>query len=193
MLTQAASVTLRVLLFRAGPQDFPYAPSLTRLLVPLALAANFALLSLAVPGLVAAIMAGTMVLGLAVLTRFVLRLRSMESRYTQTFHTLLATSTALTLLLIPAMAQIAPELRQLAENPQLLQQSPPAVRLPTGPVLAINVLNIWNFAVTAHIFRHATGVRLLAGGLIALAVSATLLMFVLFSSSLLAALFGAGQ
>lgn len=191
MLTQAATATLRILLFRAGPQDFPYSPRLTRVLLPVALLVNYAVLAVALPSAaLAVIMAAAMVIGMGIAVRSVLRLRSLDSRYTQTYHALLSTSATLTLVLILPMAQIAPELRALAENPQLLDQGPSSVRLPTGPTVMINLLNLWNFAVTAHIFRHAAGVRLWVGGLVALAVSGALLLFVVFTSSVLGALLG---
>ena len=49
MLNQAAAVALRIALFRAGPQDMPFAPALTRMTVPLALLAAFLQYRLTLP------------------------------------------------------------------------------------------------------------------------------------------------
>lgn len=190
MLTSVATVTLRILLFRAGPQDLPYAPALTRLLIPFALMVNFALASLTLPPGLAAVSGGMAVFGLSVATRSLLRLRHLENRYTQSFQALLLTSSLLALAFIAPMSQLMPEILKLAQNPQLLEQSPESLNLPAGPVMLFDLLLIWNFAVSAHIYRQAADLKLASGVLIALLISFSLLMFVGFSTSLVGTLLG---
>jgi hypothetical protein len=191
MLTQAASVTLRILVFRAGPQDFPFGPGLGTVLIPLAVLANYLVLAAALPSnLLAAIVAATMVAGIGFATKLVLRARHLESRFAQTFHAQLATNAVLTLIMLMPMRELAPVLLQITQHPELLEQKPPAVAVPAGPVMIMNLVNIWTFAVSAHIFRHAANVKLWSGALLALLVSVALLLFVTFFASLLAAALG---
>lgn len=193
MLTTVATVTLRILFFRAGPQDLPYAPTLTRLLIPFALAVNFALASLTLPSGLAAVSAGMAVFGLSVATRSLLRLRNMENRYTQTFQALLLTSSLIALAFLAPMSQLMPEILKIAQNPALIEQNPESLNLPAGPVMLFDLLLIWNFAVSAHIYRQAADLKLAAGVLVAMLISFSLLMFVGFSTSLVGTLLGLAQ
>jgi hypothetical protein len=193
MLTTVATVILRILFFRAGPQDLPYAPTLSRLLIPFALLVNYALASLTLPPGMAAISAGVAVLGLSVATRSLLRLRNLENRYTQTFHALLLTSTLIALAFIAPMAQLLPEILKVAQNPQMIEQNAAALNLPAGPVLLFDVLLIWNFAVTVNIYRQAADLRLAVAILVSMLVSISLLMFVGFITSMIGSLLGLAQ
>ncbi|MDB5970891.1 MAG: hypothetical protein JWQ90_3341 [Hydrocarboniphaga sp.] len=193
MLTTVATVTLRILFFRAGPQDLPYAPTLTRLLIPFALVVNFALASLTLPSGLAAVSAAMAVLGLSVTTRSLLRLRNMENRYTQTFQALLLTSTLIALAFIAPLSQLMPEILKIAQNPQLIEQNPAALNLPAGPVLLFDLLLIWNFAVSAHVYRQAADLKLVVGVLVSMLVSISLLMFVGFATSVIGSLLGLAQ
>jgi hypothetical protein len=193
MLTSVATVTLRILFFRAGPQDLPYAPTLSRLLIPFALMVNFALASLTLPPGMAVVSACMAVLGLSVATRSLLRLRNMENRYTQTFQALLLTSTLIALAFIAPMSQLMPEILKIAQNPQLIEQNPESLDLPGGAVMMFDLLLIWNFAVSAHIYRHAADLKRVVGVLVSLLVSISLLMFVGFSTSVIGALLGLAQ
>ncbi len=190
MLTQVANATLRILLFRAGPQDFPYAPSLTRVLVPVAVLINFVLASVTLSPALALLSSAVAVFALAASTRALLRVRQMENRYEQTFHALLATSSVLALAFTVPMMQLMPELMQYAQNPELMQNPETAMKLPTGALMMFDLLLIWNFAVTAHIYRHAAGMRLPLAVMVALVISLAMLMFVGFATSVLGALFG---
>ena len=189
MLTQVARATLRILLFRAGPQDFPFDPGLTRVLVPLAVLVNFMLAVISLPPVLAVISAIVAIGALSISTRAMLRLRQMENRYDQTFHALLATSTVLAALLILPTSQLMPQILQLAQNPDLMK-NPEAMQLPPGAALLFDLLLIWNFAVTAHIYRHAASMRLPLAVLVAMLISVGLLMFVGFATSTIGALFG---
>lgn len=189
MFAQVFAVTLRILGFRAGPQDFPYDPRLTAPLALLAGLANFLVFVQVLPMASSAAMAAAMVGGTALVTRSVLRARGLLERYNQTFNALLATAAVLTLLLLPLFSQVAPMLREIAVKPELLEQ-PDALQLPQGIVFAMNLLNFWNFAVTAYIFRHAANVQLWVGVLIALIIAFVVLFFVAFAGSIAGALFG---
>jgi hypothetical protein len=190
MLTQVVNATFRILLFRAGPQDFPYVPGLTRLLVPTAIVTNFLLASISLSPALAIVSSAVAIFGLSVSTRAVLRLRNLDNRYEQTFHSLLATSSVMTLALAIPTAQLMPEILQVAQNPELLQKPDATLQLPAGAVLLFDLLVVWNFAVTAHIYRHAAGMRLPLAVLVVLLISLSLLMFVGFATSAIGALFG---
>jgi hypothetical protein len=189
MLRNVLAATLNLLFFRIGPEDFPFDVNFSRVLVPLAVLANYAVFVLVLPPGLSAAMALSMVAGVAFATRLLLRARRMDNRFLQTWHALLATGSVLTLALVPPFAQIAPEFAKLAQDPQLLQGTP-QVNFPAGPAFLMNVFNIWNFAVSAHIYRHAAGVNIWIGALLALLVALSTLMFVMFFGSLAGILLG---
>jgi hypothetical protein len=184
-LSQAAAVTVRTLLFRAGPQDFPHAPQFVLALPLAATAAYFVLFAVVLPAGPSLVLGALSVAALALVTHSLLSARKVVNRFQQTYHALLATGLVLTLASIPPMAALAPALKQIAANPELLQQ-PGAVEAPALASLLLNLLNIWNFAVYAHIFRHAAETRLVTGALIALfVVLSVLLLSMLFAQMLL--------
>lgn len=191
MFLQALNVALRTLVFRAGPQDFPYSPQLTQVVVPLALLANYLVFAQVLPAFMSLAMALAAVAGMALVTRGLLRSRGLESRYNQTFNALLLCGGLLTVLLVLPFSQIAPALLQLAQNPELMSD-PEALQVPQGAAFLMNVLNIWNFAVTVYIFRSAantgTGLSLLIAVFAAIAVA----FLVIVCGSLAGALTGAG-
>src|SRR3546814_12873571 len=82
-------------------------------------------------------------------------------------------------------------LRELASHPEMLEH-PESVKLPPGIAFIMNALNLWSFAVTASIFRHAANVSMALGLLIALVIAVGLLFFVAFAGSFAGMLFGAG-
>jgi hypothetical protein len=116
MFSQAFATTLRMLLFRAGPQDFPFAAALTPALLVLATVANTLLFSQVLPLSMALGIALAMVGAMALVTRSILRLRNAANRFQQTFNSLLATTAVLTLALLPPFIQVAPQLLQLAKQ-----------------------------------------------------------------------------
>lgn len=189
MFSQALMVSLRILAFRAGPQDFPYSPQLTQVIAPLAVAANYLVFSQVLPVAMSLAMALTAVAGIALVTRGLLRARQVEARFNQTFNALLATTTLLTLLLIPAFAQLAPKLQELAQNPALMN-NPEALQLPQGAAFLMNLLNVWNFAVSTSIFRQAANARLGLGLLFAVCAALSVAFLVIVSGSFAAVLFG---
>lgn len=191
MFAQLLSVTVRTLLFRAGPQDFPFDARLLPPVIFIAVVANVMMFGQVMPAPAAAAMSAAMVGGLALVTRSVLRVRQLASRFQQTYIALLSTSALLTLALVPLFAQMAPALRLVAENPKLLE-TPDKLNLPQGIAFIMNVLNLWSFLVSAWIFRHATNLPFAIGLIIALLAAFSLLFIVAFAGSLAGAAFGAG-
>ena len=192
MLQSVLIVTANLLLFRAGPQDFPYDPRLTGWLVPIAVLANYFVLSLALPPILAGAIGLAVVVALSFATRLYLRTRKLESRFMQTFHALLAVSTVMTLALMLPFSEIAPELEKFAAMNPGATDPMPEIRVPAWAAFSMNLLNVWNFAVNVHIFRQAGNSSLAVGLLVALLVAFGVLVFVLFFASFVAAVFGVG-
>ncbi|WP_428311706.1 hypothetical protein [Hydrocarboniphaga sp.] len=190
MLTTVATVTLRILLFRAGPQDLPYAPTLTRLLIPLALLANFALAAVSLPPPLAALSSAMGVLGLALSSRTLLRLRKMENRYLQTFHALLLTGAVASLATIAPLSEVMPDMIKLFQHPELLEQKPESLDLPSGTMFLLGMLMLWNFVVSAHIYRQAAELSSFASIAVAMLISVALQLFVSATTSVFGSLLG---
>ncbi len=188
MLTQVARATLRILLFRAGPQDFPFDPGLSRVLVPVAVLVNFLLASITLPPALAVVAAVVTVFALSFSTRTMLRLRQVENRYDQTFHALLATSSVISALVILPTAKLKPQILQIAQNPELVNN--PETMLPPGLALSLLLLLTWSFMVTASIYRQAAGFRMPLAVLVALLISISLQVFVSLATSTIGSVFG---
>jgi hypothetical protein len=192
MLQSVLLATLNLLLFRAGPQDFPYEPKLTGWLVPLAVLINYFVLSLALPPILAGAISLAVIMALSFATRLYLRTRKLEGRFIQTFHALLAVSCVMTLALMVPFSEVAPELEKFAAvNPGATDPAP-AIQIPAWAALTMNLLNIWNVAVNANIFRHAGNTGIAGGLFVSFLVSVGVLLFVLFFASFVAALIGGG-
>ncbi len=151
MFAQAAAVTWRILGFKAGPQDFPFHPQLTQTLLPLMILIGYVEYSFTLPPTVALAQSAATVAGLALFTWQLLRLRNFGSRFQQAFNALLATGIVLTLFLLPAVASLAPFVKQIAANPELIGK----LEVPALPTLLAALLSVWNLAVSAHIYRNA--------------------------------------
>lgn len=184
MLANAAWRTLQILFFRAGPQDFPFDAQLARLVPLLAVAGNVAFLSVVLPPAVAAVIAASMVLALALYTRTLLRAKNLLNRFQQTLNALLSADLALKLIMLPVFWLLAPKLAQLAQHPELLDQ-PEKLALPGGPVLALNLVSYWSFAVSANIYRRALDVGVLFAVLLTLLALFVLLFATTVASTLL--------
>jgi hypothetical protein len=154
MFLQALNVALRILLFRAGPQDLPYSPQLTQVIAPLTVAANYLVFAQVLPALMSLAMAAAAVGGLALVVRGLLKARNLENRYLQAIHALWLCSAILTAALAIPFTEFAPVLLEMAQKPELLED-PGALQVPQGAALLMNLLNIWNFAVTVYILRSA--------------------------------------
>jgi hypothetical protein len=189
MFNETLSAAVRILFFRAGPQDFPYASGIRPVLLLLGAVSNAIMFAQVLPPAMAGGIAVAMIAGMALVVRWTLRLRNLGNRFQQTFDALLATNILLTLALLPPFAHIAPQLMDLTKHPEMLQ-NPDAVKLPALPVLLMNVINFWNFAVTAHIFRHAANVNLWVGFVIAFVAAGIMLFIGVVGGTFTGALFG---
>lgn len=189
MLSSFLVTSLRILTFRAGPQDLPYEPRLSAPLALLAALANVLMLVQVLPLGAAILLALGMVAGMALITQAILRTRKLEARFHQTFAALVTTTALITFALVPLFAQLAPAMREISANPALLEQ-PDKLHLPQTVVFLMNLLNLWNFAVSASIFRHAANVGMGLGLVLALVAALTLLMFVAMLSLFAGALLG---
>lgn len=189
MFAQVINATLRILFFRAGPQDFPYANGLTQACVALAVAANALVFSQVLPLSMAIAMAIAMVAAVSLVTQSVLRARKLSNRFQQTFNAMLATTSLLTLALLPPFAHIAPQILEVTKNPEMLN-NPEALNISSTAVFIINLVNFWNFTVTAHIYRHAAGVNLWVGFFIAFVAAGIVLFLGVLGGSIGGVLFG---
>ena len=190
MLSQVLVAALRILTFRAGPQDFPYAPQLTATIVTAAVLVEYVIFALVVPAPMALAWALSVVGGVSLVAHALLRARGFDNRFQQTMGALLATGILLGLMMLPPYTQTAPLIRMVAENPEILKQ-PESVQAPRGAAFFINLVTFWDVAVTAHIFRHAAGVSLVAGVAITIVAGLFVLLLMAFSGSLAAALMAA--
>lgn len=202
MLPQAFWTTLRILIFRAGPEDMPYdtgnrlgAPFIAfAVLVNAALAAvagEMAVLMKAMdtpPALWADIMLGAVsVAAMGLFTRVALRARQLESRFQQTYNALLGTSSILGLAMVLPIRQLLPFLpiaqdlsKKISANPDLVNDPNVMSALPGWTMLfslMIPVLLGWQFAVTAFIYRHAANTKAAGGIFIALLCLLTVMSF----------------
>jgi hypothetical protein len=184
MFSQVANATVRLLLFRGGPQDFPYSPVLVPWLPAAFVIAYFLLFRIVLSFGMSLVLAILSIAGLALATQLVLKARGFMNRFQQTFHSLCATGAVLTLASLPAMVSSAPILKEIARKPELLEQ-PGAVQVPPLAALALNALNLWNLAVYAHIYRHAVDGRIWTGALIALATVFAVLFFTVLTGQVL--------
>ena len=194
MYAPLIAVTLRILTFRAGPQDFPFAPSLTSQLCVAALVSQLLVLG-QVMSIPLVLLIGVFALGaIALATHAFLRTRNLANRFHQTFGALLATGAVLMLVMAPLFSFAAPLLRAVAADPSLLERTEELMTLrpPVIVNLILDVLFFWNIAVTIRIYRLSGDLRLAGGILITLAVMAFTFMTVLFGTALFGGLFGLG-
>jgi hypothetical protein len=129
---------------------------------------------------------------LALFTRMLLRLRRLDNRYAQTLGALLCCGSLLMLVMrLPVTEMIPPMnafLDRAQKEPAFADDPANWPAMPAGASLMLDFLMLWLFAVTAHIYRRATGTGfLLSGGLAALAMM-NVLLFLLFTAPLLALL-----
>lgn len=169
--------TFDLVLFRAGPQEFPFMPNKHVVLGIVGGTPVFMVYSMALNPIVALSMALGTVLGIFLATRLILRWRKLDARFTQTAHSLMCSGAFMTILMILPFSQIAPVLSEFAANPEAAAATPPDI--PGLPVLIMNVLNAWNFLITANIYRHATDRGFAMGLLYSLLNSGVVLAMVL--------------
>lgn len=211
MLPQAFWISLRILFFRAGPEDLPYDQGrvLSTACIAFGVLVNAALAMMsaqaavqmralqAMPSLYFMLAVGVAaVLAMGLFTRLVLQARRLENRFQQTFNALLLTSSALSLVMIPPirllipLLSVAEQLRdKLAEHPELANDPATLAALPPWSLLLTLLLPwllIWQFAVTTFIYRRAANVQTGGGILIALLCLLSVASF----KALFATLFG---
>ncbi|HZR36419.1 MAG TPA: hypothetical protein VFA75_13685 [Nevskia sp.] len=193
MLPQAFWISLRILFFRSGPEDFPYdkGRALSTACIAFGVLVNAAVAMVsaqaalemhalpAMPSLLFMLAVGTAaVLAMGLFTRLALQARQLDNRFQQTFNALLVTSSILSLVMVPPIRVLIPllgvaeQLRarleahpELANDPATLSALPPWSLLVT---LLLPWLLIWQFAVTTFIYRRAANVQTGGGILIAL-------------------------
>ncbi|TAM10577.1 MAG: hypothetical protein EPN72_08890 [Nevskiaceae bacterium] len=184
MPTSFLKSIFQLLLFRTGPQDVPYSPQLVRILVPLAVVAGWIVFSMLLPPGVAIAMSVVNVLATVLVAEGILRSRDLAARSAQTVAALLGTGIVLNLLMAYPAHVLAPHLTELAKNPELVKTGD--LKLPQGAVIAMDVFNIWQFALTAFIYRHAANVRIFGGIGFALLASLVVLTLVFMVATLIA-------
>lgn len=207
MLSEAFQATLKILLFRAGPADFPYREdaSLSRGCIVLGIVATAAVLGQMLPLAMALASGVVATAGLSMFVRTALRLRGLESRYVQTRNSLLATGSVLLLLMSLPMAAIMPGMSAFLESLRAAQETATAggaaptidpeqmaANLPGGASLLLDLLTIWFLAVTSHVLRQASNLGYFGAGLLALLCVFNVVLLVAFSGPLLRLLFGGG-
>ena len=146
-----------LILFRAGPQDLPYAPR--TVIVLLVIGAVLEILVDLRQGSPIGTMAGANIgtlAGLAALLAL-LRWRGKPERFVQTALALVATGLLFELVLLPLMFVIG---LPLMPNAQLNPRQSLAL-------FAVFVLALWQVAISVNILRHALEIPL-AGGVLAL-------------------------
>lgn len=183
MLAQAATVALRILLFRAGPQDVPYSKALTQIIVLLAALVEFAQYRLTLATGPAAMHALVSLAAMAGFIVMLLKLRGLGARAQQTVNALFITSSALTALLLPPLSAITPHMLRITQNPDLARSEP----LPALPALLVMGLTLWIFLVEAHILRHALNASFAVGAAVALLTALVTVSFASGFSALLGA------
>ena len=164
MSNQALATVLRILLFRAGPQDFPYSVATTRAIVPLTVLVWSLQYRLTLPIAQAIVQALASLAVLAAFSYVLLQKRGLLNRLRQTLDSLYLSDALLTLLLLPPLSLIAPQMIRIADNPELARSEP----LPALPALAVMTVSLWNFLVSAHIYRHALNTHFGVGALTSL-------------------------
>ncbi|HWY26254.1 MAG TPA: hypothetical protein VNX47_15120 [Nevskia sp.] len=189
MLPQAFWISLRVLFFRSGPEDLPYDNGrvLSFACIAFGILANSAVAMVSAQGALEThtlkamppfayilVVGVAAVLAMGLFTRIALQARQLNNRFQQTFNALLMTSSILSLVMVPLMQLIIPLLPlfeklqahpELANDPAIVAAVPASSLLLTFPLFC---LLIWQFAVTAFIYRRAANVRTGGGILIAL-------------------------
>ncbi|HEU0196268.1 MAG TPA: hypothetical protein VFQ88_03505 [Nevskiaceae bacterium] len=181
MLANLLTSILRLMVFRAGPQDVPYSPQLLRFIIPVAVAIGWILFSVVLPVLPAAVMSIVNVLGTVLVAQGILRARDLAGRVPQTVTALVGSGIILNLLMIYPAMLLAPHIAEIAKHPELLKTG--GIKLPEGPVLAVDGLNLWGFIISAYIYRHAANVRALGGIGFAILAGLVVLMLVLLAAT----------
>jgi hypothetical protein len=196
MFAQALSATLRILIFRAGPQDFPYSPKLG---LTIGCIAFTVLVNALITGVVApladALLTGLVMVGsIALITRMVLKSRGIMNRFQQTFNALQTTNGLLLLAMFPAIVVLTPLMidffKQVNANPELVNHPDQWPQFPVWAMLLIDAAGLWQLVVTAYIFRQAANAGVLGSIFMVLGLFAFIFALSLFISPILASMVG---
>jgi hypothetical protein len=148
-----------LLLLRRGPQDIPYSPQLLAMLCVVAVVVDHALAATVVEG---GAPSSRVLFSLALLVglpALALQMANLGARWVQTATALVATGIVFSLVALPVVAGVG----RLPEDPTQL----------SGTQVLFGWLSIallaWQVAVKGSIFRHALGVPLRAGVMLAIA------------------------
>tara|TARA_R110000787_G_scaffold33475_28_gene87590 strand:- start:2909 stop:3484 length:576 start_codon:yes stop_codon:yes gene_type:complete len=186
MFQSLINASLNLLLFRGGPQDLPYHPPLTGVLVPAAVLVNFWVVAQVFPAVIAAVMSLATVVAMAYVTRIMLRMRKSPERFSQTYHSLLMVALltgVLSWIPLSQMPQIE-SIEQVAEGEQ--------ARGPLWVAMLVYLINFWKFAVNASIFRQAGQLSLFVSILVSVLMEIGIGVFTVFFFLVASALFGTG-
>lgn len=204
MLSQAVAATVKLLLFRGGPQDFPFSAgrALTAGCIAFAIAA-LALPRLAVTNVLAGVAFGAaVVLSVFVFVRLMLRLKRLENRFQQTFNAMLCAQGALVLLTVPAWVAVLPTLTAMqqklladptiADSPQRIAalQAEMQAAMPPSATFMIFVVFLWQLMMAARVLGKATDSSTVGAAGLALLCLFNLFAFMLFVEPLLLMLQG---
>jgi hypothetical protein len=163
MFVDALRVACNLILFKSGPQDFPFSVAATRASMVFALLASVLLLSPALPLPLALATGIGGVAGLAFFTRQLLRARKLDNRFAQTFSAQAVVGGLFALAMWPAFAAMAPAMLAVMKNPDLLQQLSEGkaldIAVPQWAALLSDVLFFWNLAVSVRINRLAADLK----------------------------------
>jgi hypothetical protein len=148
-----------LLLMRRGPQDLPYSPPLLAALCVLSVLVDHALAAALVEGgapTLRVLFSLSVLVGLPALA---LAMANLSARWVQTATALVATGIVFSLFALPIVSGVG----ELPEDPSKLTRSQMVFAWLSMALLA------WQVAVKGSIFRHALGVPLRAGVLLAIA------------------------
>ncbi|MDP3858978.1 MAG: hypothetical protein Q8Q73_14575 [Stagnimonas sp.] len=195
MFSHALRVTLALLLFRGGPQDFPFSVPISRACAVAAALASLLLMAPLIPLPLALAAAIGGVVGLAFFTRTLLRARKLENRLVQTLGAQYLSGALFALAMWPAFQALAPELSRLLSDPAALErlragqpvdmQSPPM-----WATLLSDLLFFWSLAVSVRINRLAADLAVPAGILLTIASALVMMSFVVLAQLMAIPLMG---
>ncbi|MBA4285153.1 MAG: hypothetical protein C0434_06430 [Xanthomonadaceae bacterium] len=204
MFNQAFHATLQILLFRKGPEDFPYAADgrLDKACTVLGIVATALLFGIVQPLPLAIVDGVVATLVVTLYTRLVLRLRGLEARQQQTRNALLATGSLLMLVMWLPMSMVMPVMTQFLSSVADAQQAagpdapPPVItpdqlpQVPLLPGLLLDLLGLWFAASATHVLRHATGIARFAAAMMALLLISNVMVAMVIAGNLLSLILG---
>jgi hypothetical protein len=191
VIADSLKLSLRLMIFSGGPEDLPYAPQVTQLLAAFCVATSTLMLQFLLPLPVALGSSIAAVAAVALFNQTLLRLRRLEPRLAQTLAAHYATSGLFALMMTPVLAQIAPTIQELMNNPELLEKVKSGAAKPSTPAATFiaDILFFWSLLVTARIYRAAANLRFFGGVVVTVSSLFVVLSFFVFSQALLIPLF----